>query len=44
MPKTLPLILQGQESVDIGSDSLTGVNDVDSRPLLAFSGRLSGSR
>ena len=29
MPKTLPMILQWDESFDIGSDTLTGVNDAD---------------
>ena len=32
MPKTLPMILQWDESFDIGSDTLTGVNDADYRP------------
>ena len=29
MPHTLPMILQWDESFDIGSDTLTGVNDAD---------------
>ena len=29
MPHTLPTILQWDESLDIGSDTLTGVNDAD---------------
>jgi len=29
MEKTLPIILQWDESFDIGSDTLTGVNDAD---------------
>ncbi len=29
MPKTLPMILQWDESFDVGSDTLTGVNDAD---------------
>ena len=32
MPKTLPTILQWDESFDIGSDTLTGVNDADYQP------------
>ena len=41
MEKTLPVILQWDESFDIGSDTLTGVNDVDYRPPFAFTGTLS---
>jgi arylsulfatase A-like enzyme len=32
MKRTLPMILQWDESFDIGSDTLTGVNDADYRP------------
>jgi arylsulfatase len=32
MAKTLPIILQWDESFDIGSDTLTGVNDADYKP------------
>jgi arylsulfatase len=32
MEKTLPMILQWDESFDIGSDTLTGVNDADYKP------------
>jgi hypothetical protein len=32
MEKTLPMILQLDESFDIGSDTLTGVNDADYKP------------
>ena len=32
MPRTLPMILQWDESFDIGSDTLTGVNDEDYKP------------
>ncbi len=32
MEKTLPMILQWDESFDIGSDTLTGVNDADYTP------------
>jgi arylsulfatase len=41
MPKTLPMILQWDESFDIGSDTLTGVNDADYRPPFAFTGKLN---
>ncbi|WP_245731668.1 sulfatase-like hydrolase/transferase [Thiocapsa roseopersicina] len=40
MEKTLPMILQWDESFDIGSDTLTGVNDADYRPAFAFTGKL----
>ena len=36
MPKTLPMILQWDESFDIGSDTLTGVNDADYKPPFAL--------
>ena len=32
MEHTLPMILQWDESFDIGSDTLTGVNDADYQP------------
>ncbi len=41
MPHTLPMILQWDESFDIGSDTLTGVNDADYHPPFAFTGKLS---
>lgn len=40
MQRTLPLILQWDESFDIGSDTLTGVNDADYRPPFTFTGTL----
>ena len=40
MKQTLPMILQWDESFDIGSDTLTGVNDADYRPPFAFTGKL----
>jgi len=40
MEKTLPMILQWDESFDIGSDTLTGVNDADYQPPFAFTGAL----
>ncbi|HOX88929.1 MAG TPA: hypothetical protein PLN55_04920, partial [Burkholderiaceae bacterium] len=41
MPRTLPLILQWDESFDVGSDTLTGVNDADYQPPFAFTGKLN---
>ncbi len=41
MEKTLPMILQWDESFDIGSDTLTGVNDADYQPPFAFTGSLN---
>ena len=41
MEKTLPIILQWDESFDIGSDTLTGVNDADYKPPFAFTGELN---
>jgi len=32
MEKTLPMIMQWDESFDIGSDTITGVNDADYLP------------
>jgi arylsulfatase A-like enzyme len=40
MPKTLPMILQWDESFDIGSDTLTGVNDSDYKPPFALTAKL----
>jgi len=40
MEKTLPMILQWDESFDVGSDTLTGVNDADYRPPFTFTGKL----
>ncbi|MEW5838148.1 MAG: arylsulfatase [Pseudomonadota bacterium] len=41
MERTLPMILQWDESFDIGSDTLTGVNDADYKPPFAFSGKFN---
>jgi arylsulfatase len=41
MPKTLPMILQWDESFDIGSDTLTGVDDDDYKPPFDFTGTLT---
>ncbi len=40
LPRTLPMILQWDESFDIGSDTETGVNDADYSPPFAFTGTL----
>ncbi len=41
MEHTLPMILQWDESFDIGSDTLTGVNDADYQPPFTFTGKLN---
>jgi arylsulfatase len=41
MEKTLPMILQWDESFDIGSDTLTGVNDADYQPPFALTAKLN---
>ncbi len=41
MEKTLPIILQWDESFDIGSDTLTGVNDADYRPPFLLTAKLN---
>lgn len=40
MEKTLPVILQWDESFDVGSDTLTGVNDADYMPPFALTAKL----
>ncbi|MEX1309800.1 MAG: arylsulfatase [Candidatus Sulfomarinibacteraceae bacterium] len=40
MDHTLPMILQWDESFDIGSDSLTGVNDADYKPPFPLTAKL----
>ena len=40
MEKTLPIILQWDESFDIGSDTLTGVNDADYTPPFPLTAKL----
>ena len=40
MPKTLPSILQWDEAFDIGSDTLTGVNDADYQPPFQLTAKL----
>jgi len=41
MKKTLPMILQWDEAFDVGSDTLTGVNDADYRPPFALTAKLN---
>ncbi len=41
MKRTLPMILQWDESFDIGSDTLTGVNDADYQPPFALTAKLN---
>ncbi|MCG6916937.1 MAG: arylsulfatase [Deltaproteobacteria bacterium] len=41
MEKTLPMILQWDESFDIGSDTLTGVNDGDYKPPFPLTAKLN---
>ena len=41
MPKTLPMILQWDESFDIGSDTLTGVNDADYQSPFPLTAKLN---
>jgi arylsulfatase len=40
MNRTIPFILQWDENLDIGSDTLTGVNDADYRPPFPFNGTI----
>ena len=41
MEHTLPMILQWDESFDVGSDTLTGVNDADYTPPFPLTARLN---
>jgi arylsulfatase len=41
MEHTIPFILQFDESLDVGSDTLTGVNDADYQPPFAFTGKIN---
>jgi arylsulfatase len=41
MEHTIPFLMQLDESLDIGSDTLTGVNDADYQPPFAFTGKLN---
>jgi len=41
LEQTLPFLLQFDESLDVGSDTLTGVNDADCQPPFTFTGRIN---
>src|SRR5262249_58329809 len=41
MEHTLPMILQWDEAFDIGSDTLTGVNDEDYQPPFSLTAKLN---
>ena len=41
LPHTLPMTLQWDESFDIGSDTLTGVNDADYQPPFTLTAKLN---
>ena len=41
LERTLPMILQWDESFDIGSDTLTGVNDADYKPPFPLTATLN---
>ena len=41
LEKTLPAILQWDESFDIGSDTLTGVNDADYKPPFPLTAKVN---
>ena len=41
MERTVPITLQFDESLDVGSDTLTGVNDADYQPPFAFNGKIN---
>ncbi len=41
MERTLPMILQWDESFDVGSDTLTGVNDEDYKPPFTLTAKLN---
>jgi CRISPR/Cas system type I-B associated protein Csh2 (Cas7 group RAMP superfamily) len=40
MAKTVPITLAWDESQDIGSDTLTGVNDADYKVPFVFTGKI----
>jgi hypothetical protein len=41
MEKTIPIILQWDESFDVGSDTITGVNDADYLPPFPLTAKLN---
>jgi hypothetical protein len=40
VPKTIPFLLPGDETFDIGVDTRTGVNDQDYQPPFRFNGKI----
>ena len=40
MDRTIPFMLPIDESLDIGSDTITGVNDDDYKPPFTFTGKI----
>lgn len=41
MENSIPFLLNLDEGLDIGSDTLTGVNDADYQPPFKFSGKIN---
>jgi arylsulfatase len=41
MERTMPFLMPFDESLDVGSDTLTGVNDADYQPPFRFTGRIN---
>ena len=41
MERSIPFILQFDETLDVGSDTLTGVNDADYKPPFTFTGKIN---
>jgi hypothetical protein len=41
MERTIPFILHWDESLDMGSDTLAGVNDAAYQPAFAFNGKIN---
>ena len=41
IPKTIPFLLPGDETFDVGVDTRTGVNDQDYQVPFAFNGKIS---
>jgi hypothetical protein len=41
VPKTVPFLLPGDESFDVGIDTRTGVNDLDYQVPFRFNGKIT---
>ena len=41
VPKTVPFLLPGDESFDVGIDTRTGVNDLDYQVPFRFNGKIA---